>query len=110
MKSTESLAIPRKWFSMVRILSQIHPSLMRKSGARVLRLLKMDKQSSAEHVEHPKKSLDNPGISDGSGRFAVDQMADEASQVPAAVSHNSRSNILTMHNTAQCSKWPFFRE
>ncbi|PMD60862.1 uncharacterized protein K444DRAFT_628897 [Hyaloscypha bicolor E] len=66
MKSTESLAIPRKSFSMVRILSQIHPSLMRKSGARVIRRLKMDKQSSAEHVEHPKKSLDNPGISDGS--------------------------------------------
>jgi hypothetical protein len=70
---------------MVRILSQIHPSLMRKSGARVIRRLKMDQQSSAEHVEHPKKSLDNPGISDGSGRFAVDQMADEVSHVPAAV-------------------------
>ena len=70
----------------------------------------MDQQSSAEHFGHSKKSLDNSGISSGSGRFVVDQMADEVSQVPAAMSHNSRSNILTMHNIAQCSKWPFFRE
>jgi hypothetical protein len=55
----------------------------------------MDQRSSAEHFEHSKKSLDNSGISSGSGRFVVDQMADEVSQVPAAMSHNSRSNILT---------------